>query len=60
LINAWSEDLRAHYASVYRTLDEITHLIARHFDVVSVDRVYPDEIESRYGTKQYYVEGIAK
>jgi hypothetical protein len=44
------------YASCYRTLPETHALIARHFTVTSVDRVYPDEIESAHGTKQFYFE----
>jgi hypothetical protein len=45
------------YASLYRTLPRTHGLIARHFEVVAVDRVYPDEIESPFGTKQFYFEG---
>jgi SAM-dependent methyltransferase len=45
------------YASCYRTVPETHELIARHFAVVSIDRVYPDEIESKFGTKQFYFEG---
>ena len=36
------------YASCYRTVPETHALIARHFDVTAVDRVYPDELESAY------------
>lgn len=45
------------YASKYRTLPNTYDLISQHFDVSAVDRVYPDEIESPFGTKQYYFEG---
>jgi SAM-dependent methyltransferase len=45
------------YASFYRTLPQTHSLIARHFEVTSVDRVYPDELESSFGTKQFYFEG---
>ena len=44
------------YASCYRTVPETFALIARRFDVTSVDRIYPDEIESAHGTKQFYFE----
>jgi 2-polyprenyl-3-methyl-5-hydroxy-6-metoxy-1,4-benzoquinol methylase len=44
------------YASCYRTLPETHALVSRHFQVTSVDRVYPDEIESAFGTKQFYFE----
>jgi trans-aconitate methyltransferase len=60
LINNYSVDLKSDYASVYRTLSEVTDLVGQHFNIVSVDRAYPDEIESDYGTKQYYIEGIKK
>ena len=44
------------YASCYRTVPETHDLLARHFTVSSVDRVYPDELESAFGTKQFYFE----
>ncbi len=44
------------YASCYRTLPETHALISRHFEVSAVDRVYPDELESPFGTKQFYFE----
>lgn len=44
------------YASYYRTLPQTHGLISRHFEVTAVDRVYPDELESAFGTKQFYFE----
>lgn len=44
------------YASCYRTVPETYALVSRHFQVTAVDRVYPDEIESAFGTKQFYFE----
>lgn len=44
------------YASLYRTVPHTHALLFRHFEVRSVERVYPDEIESPFGTKQYYFE----
>lgn len=44
------------YASCYRTLPQTHALLSRHFEVSAVDRVYPDELESAYGTKQFYFE----
>lgn len=44
------------YASCYRTVPETHALLAQAFTVSSVDRIYPDEIESAYGTKQFYFE----
>lgn len=60
LINSYSTDLDSEYASIYRTLSEVTDLIKPHFDIISVDRVYPDSIESKYDTKQYYIHGTKK
>ncbi len=44
------------YASCYRTLPNTLALLGRTFEVRAVDRVYPDEIESPFGTKQFYFE----
>jgi len=44
------------YASNYRTVPETFELLSRHYKVTAVDRVYPDEIESAFGTKQFYFE----
>jgi hypothetical protein len=44
------------YASCYRTLPETHALLSRVFTVSAVDRIYPDEIESAFGTKQFYFE----
>lgn len=45
------------YASCYRTVPETHALLSQVFTVSSVDRIYPDEIESTFGTKQFYFEG---
>jgi 2-polyprenyl-3-methyl-5-hydroxy-6-metoxy-1,4-benzoquinol methylase len=47
---------RGDYASSYRTVPETHALISEHFEVTAVDRVYPDEVESKFGTKQFYFE----
>ncbi len=44
------------YASLYRTLPHTLELISQAFKVTAVDRVYPDSIESPFGTKQFYFE----
>jgi SAM-dependent methyltransferase len=44
------------YAAYYRTLPQTHALIARHFEVTAIDRVYPDSLESAFGTKQFYFE----
>lgn len=48
--------VRDGYASKYRTIPNTLGLISKHFEVTAVDRVYPDEIESPFGTKQFYFE----
>jgi hypothetical protein len=44
------------YASNYRTVPETHALLSRHYEVCAVDRIYPDELESAFGTKQFYFE----
>lgn len=48
--------VRDGYASNYRTVPETFELISRHYRIAAVDRVYPDELESAFGTKQFYFE----
>jgi 2-polyprenyl-3-methyl-5-hydroxy-6-metoxy-1,4-benzoquinol methylase len=43
------------YTSKYRTIKNTLSLFS-DFEVCSIDRVYPDEIESPFGTKQFYFE----
>ena len=42
---------------LYRTITRTHDLIARNFCVTAVDRVYPDELEFPFDTKQFYFEG---
>lgn len=51
----WSEDLKSEYAAIYRTLGNTLRLIERDFVIHEVGRAYPDAIESRFGTKQYFI-----
>lgn len=48
--------VRDDYASLYRTLPQTLGLLSKHFVVSAVDRAYPDELESAFGTKQFYFE----
>lgn len=48
--------VRDGYASYYRTVPQTFELLNRHFQITAVDRVYPDSIESSFGTKQFYFE----
>lgn len=60
VINRHSEALDAQYAAVYRTLKNTISIIEPHFKIKEVERIYPDRIESKFGTKQFilYCEGI--
>jgi trans-aconitate methyltransferase len=53
-IDSYSRDLGAPYKSRYRSVDQVKALLAARYAEVSADRVYPDDIESAYGTKQWY------
>jgi trans-aconitate methyltransferase len=50
-IDKFSEDLNDYYQALYRTLDEMIDILP---NVIEYSRIYPDEIESKYGTNQYY------
>lgn len=54
-INKYSEALDDQYACSYRTLWEYLKILNEYFDVTDVDRAYPDEIESKFGTKQFLI-----
>lgn len=53
-INKYSEDLGSDYSSVYRTVDNYKEIFSKFFNSIKVTRAYPDEIESKYGTKHYF------
>lgn len=53
-INTYSEALNSRYASVYRTVTGVLDLLSEEYVIESVDRIWPDDIESTFDTKQYY------
>lgn len=53
-INKFSEDYGENYAAVYRTVSEYISILSGCFVIKSLDRCYPDEIESKYGSKQFF------
>lgn len=53
-IDKFSEEFEENYAAVYRTIPEYISILSESFDIKSIDRCYPDEIESKYGSKQYF------
>lgn len=53
-VNTHSEALGQQYSSRYRTTMHIVSLLKDKYEVKDIIRVYPDDIESKFGTKQYY------
>ncbi len=56
-INKFSEEYKDDYAAVYRTIPEYISILSESFDIKSIDRCYPDEIESKFGSKQFFFIG---
>lgn len=59
-IQTFSKQLGRNYSARYMTLPRTLNLIGEFFNIVAVDRIYPDEIESQFGTKQFYIKGSKK
>lgn len=53
-INKFSKDYNSNYAAVYRTIPEYISILSESFTIKSIDRCYPDVIESKHGTKQFF------
>ena len=53
-IDKFSEEFGENYAAVYRTIPEYISLLSKFFTIKSIDRCYPDDIESKYGSKQFF------
>jgi glycerol-3-phosphate cytidylyltransferase len=54
LILGDSKDLNKPYSSLYRTVDNTSKLIEKAgLSLVETTRLYPDEIESKFNTRQY-------
>jgi len=53
-IDKFSEDYDENYAAVYRTIPEYISILSESFIIKSINRCYPDEIESKYGTKHFF------
>ena len=52
LVNTYSEALGADYAALYRTPECISELLSDCWEPSEPRRLFPDEIESRFGTTQ--------
>lgn len=53
-IDKFSKELEDNYAAVYRTIPEYISILSEFFNIKSINRCYPDKIESNYGSKQFY------
>ena len=53
-IDKFSEEFNDNYAAVYRTIPEYMSILSEFFSIKTIDRCYPDEIESEYGSKQFF------
>lgn len=53
-IDKFSDDFNDRYAAVYRTIPEYISILSKFFKIKSIDRCYSDEIESKYGSKQFF------
>ena len=56
LINKYSSQLKSRYACKYRSVGSIKKILNKNYEVISVKRIFPDSIESKFGTKQFYFE----
>jgi len=52
-INKFSEEFEAVYAAVYRTIPEYISILSDSFNIKSINHCYPDNIESKHGSKQF-------
>lgn len=53
-VDTFSKDLGAPYKSRYRSVGQIRALLGESYGQVDAERIYPDEIESAFGAKQWY------
>ncbi len=53
-VDTFSKDLGAPYKSRYRSVEQVKALLRESYGQVEAERIYPDEIESGFGTKQWY------
>lgn len=60
LVNVYSKELGRPYAARYLTIPHTLQLLEKFYTVKDVRRIYPDEIESKFGTKQFYFEAVPR
>jgi len=59
-VNSFSNTLNSQYSCVYRTISEMIELLQDSYRIERVDRIYPDHIESKFQSKQFYFVGLKK
>jgi hypothetical protein len=52
-----SAALGREYAARYHAVEDILVPLRERYDIERIDRVYPDDIESEFGTKQFAIVG---
>jgi SAM-dependent methyltransferase len=52
-IDKFSEEYQFQYAATYRTIPEYISILSEFFEILTIDRCYPDSIESKYESKQF-------
>ena len=53
-VNTYSKELKANYSSIYRTVNNYKNIFKEFFKDIDIIKAYPDEIESKYGTKHFF------
>lgn len=53
-INNFSKDLGRDYSAIYRTVEEYGDVLNKYFTEVEISRSFPNEIESKFNSKQYF------
>jgi hypothetical protein len=54
LVDTFSKELEQNYTAIYRTRENLEKLVSKYFKILDIINIYPDEIESKFGTIQYY------
>lgn len=60
LIDTYSKELGRNYSARYTTLEHLLKVIGKRFTIEDVSRIYPDDIESAFGSKQFYIKGVKR
>jgi SAM-dependent methyltransferase len=60
VINKYSSKLKSRYASKYRSIESFKNILNKNYEIISVKRIYPDRLESKFGTKQFYLKLVKK